>query len=194
MSPWASANASGNKTDATLLNQAIECAAAADAYVVVGGLQSGFVPYLLLGIAMECALKGYAVTRGATEANLNEIGHDLVKALARAESDGFNAGLSDEERASVELLGRWHENKASTYPQVLGHVIPNPRIIRTVADRLIGAVFVAIWGPELYQEQRVNRPVRGLSVAADANYDGSVQIAGDDTDVEVWELMKCEDS
>lgn len=47
--------------DAVLLNQAIECAAAADAYSAVTRGEDWFVHYLLIGTGIECTLKAFAM-------------------------------------------------------------------------------------------------------------------------------------
>jgi hypothetical protein len=154
--------------DSSLIEQAIHCTAAADAYAVVSELRNWFPLYLLLGIAMECALKAYAINRGATETELKGLGHDLERALQHAESKSLPLELTDEDRGVIALLSQWHKTKATTYPLVRGYVIPKPALARRVVDRTIGAAYVAIWGPNQYRHDR-DRTL-GLSVPSDINY------------------------
>src|SRR6267154_5728247 len=80
--------------DHSLLMQAIQCAAAADAYTIATGGEDWFVHFLLIGTGTECALKAFGILKGATEKQLRTWGHNLVRALAFAEQNGMVLALS----------------------------------------------------------------------------------------------------
>jgi hypothetical protein len=146
--------------------QALQCAAAADAYAMATRGEDWFVHYLLIGTGTECALKAFGILRGATEKRLRGWGHNLLRALAYAEEHGLPLPLTDQNRGAIELLSRWHASKATTFPLVKGYVIPRPQIVRQVLNDLIRAVFVSIWGPDQYEYDR--KRAIGMSIAPGA--------------------------
>jgi hypothetical protein len=152
--------------DHSLLMQAIQCAAAADAYSSATRGEDWFVHYLLIGTGVECALKGFGILHGASEKDLRRWSHNLVLALSYAERHGLQP-LSASDRSSLETLSELHASKATTYPLVRGRMIPQPQLARELLDGLIGAVFVAIWGPEQYVHDR--KHTLGMSVASGAD-------------------------
>ena len=152
--------------DVALLSQAIQCAAAADAYTIASKGEDWFVQYLLFGTGVECALKAFGVLHGATEKqHLRVWGHNLVRALAYAEEHHIPLELTSEQRAAIGLLNTWHVSKATTFPLVKGYAIPRPQVIRGVLDQLIRAVFVSIWGPDRYAYDRPR--TLGMSIAVE---------------------------
>jgi hypothetical protein len=104
--------------DGVLLQNAVAFAAAADAYAKVDGLREWFVLYFLMGQGIELALKAFAVNKGATDRQLKTIGHNLAEALRCAEDAGFGtvAPITDTERATIELLSKWHSEQVTRYP------------------------------------------------------------------------------
>ena len=152
--------------DTALLNQAIQCAAAADAYAAVTHCEDWFVHYLLIGTGIECALKAFAVLRGTSEKTLRKWRHNLAPALEFAEAHDLPLKLTDTQRGAMALLNESHVSKVTTFPLVRGYAIPRPQIIRGVLDELIRAVFVSIWGPDRYEYDRKRTP--GMSIAPGA--------------------------
>jgi hypothetical protein len=152
--------------DAALLNQAIQCAAAADAYSAVTHGEDWFVHYLLIGTGIECALKAFGILRGATEKTLRTWGHNLAPAREFAEAHDLPLKLTDTQRSAIKLLNENHVSKVTTFPLLRAYAIPRPQIIRGVLDELIRAVFVSIWGPDRYEYDRTR--TAGMSIAPDA--------------------------
>lgn len=105
-----------NLFDNNLLQNAVSFAAAADAYAAVDKIGDWFPLYFLFGHSIELALKAFALSKGATEKDLMRIGHSLVKALSRAESDGLNVSalLTDAERSAIDQLRK--NMLATRYP------------------------------------------------------------------------------
>jgi hypothetical protein len=153
--------------DTALLNQAIQCAAAADAYAAVTRGEDWFVQYLLIGTGIECALKAFAVLRGTSEKTLRRWGHNLAAALEFADEHALPLKLTDVERGGIQLLNESHVSKVTTFPLVKGYAIPRPQIVRGVLDGLIRAVFVSIWGPDRYEHDRTRTP--GMSITPDGS-------------------------
>lgn len=148
--------------DVSLLKQAIQCAAAADAYTAATRGEDWFVHYLLIGTGIELALKGFAILHKTPEKTLRAWGHNLVAALEFAEAHALPLKLTDTQRSAVTLLNESHVSKLTTFPQVRGYAIPHPKIIRAVLDDLIRAVFVSIWGQDRYDYDR--KRTLGMSV------------------------------
>ena len=160
-------------SDSALLFQAIEFAAAADAYAKATKGREWTVLHFLIGRSMELALKAYALHVGATERQLrNELGHNITAGLAFAEQNGLTVanGLSSTDRQCIGRLGHWYEQKLLEYPLVQAYSFPRTRIIREILDRLIGAVFVDILGEPQYGFRREKRRKLGMSIDPDARY------------------------
>jgi hypothetical protein len=156
--------------DTALLNQAIQCAVAADAYAAVTRGEDWFVHYLPIGTGTECALKAFAVLRGTSEKTLRKWGHNLAPALEFAEGHALPLKLTDLERGAIQLLNESHVSKLTTFPLVKGYAIPRPQIVRSVLDELIRAVFISIWGPDRYEYDCKHTP--GMSTTLDGSEPG----------------------
>lgn len=154
--------------DGVLLQNAVSFAAAADAYATADKLRDWFPLYFMFGQSVELALKAFALNKGATERELMKIGHNLVEALGRAQSDGLNlpALFSAEERSAIALLGKWHLEQVTRYRLLRGYAIPRPQIIREVLEKLITAVYTEVWGRDQFEEDRASE--RGLGLSLDA--------------------------
>jgi hypothetical protein len=157
--------------DAALLNQAIQCAAAADAYSAVTRGEEWFVHYLLIGTGIECALKAFAILHQTPDKKLRAWGHNLARALEFAEAHDLPLALTDMQRSAIQLLNESHVSKVTTFPLVKGYAIPRPQIVRGVLDELIRAVFVSIWGQDRYEYDRNRTP--GMTIAPEVNAPGS---------------------
>jgi hypothetical protein len=155
--------------DGVLLQNAVSFVAAADAYAAADKLRDWFPLYFMFGQSVELALKAFALNKGATERELMKIGHNLVKALDRAQLDGLDVStlFSADERAAIALLGKWHLEQVTRYPLLQGYAIPRPQIIREVLDKLITAVYTEIWGLEMFEEDRASE--RGLGLSLDTS-------------------------
>jgi hypothetical protein len=151
-----------------LLQNAVSFVAAADAYAAVDKLRDWFPLYFMFGQSAELALKAFALNKGANERELMKIGHDLVKALSRAQSDGLDvpALFSADERAAIALLGKWHFEQVTRYPLLQSYAIPRPQVIREVLHKLITAVYIQIWGREVFEADRAGERALGLSFDA----------------------------
>lgn len=152
--------------DGVLLQNAVSFVAAADAYAAADKLRDWFPLYFMFGQSVELALKAFALNKGATERELTKIGHNLVKALSRAQLDGLDvpALFSADERAAIALLGKWHLAHVTRYPLLQGYAIPRPQIVREVLDKLIAAVYTEIWGRDVFEDDRASERGLGLSL------------------------------
>jgi hypothetical protein len=160
--------------DGVLLQNAVAFAAAADAYAKTDKLREWFVLYFLLAQSAELALKAFAINRGATERELRRSGHDLMRAIDHAERLGFGGvlQLGAQDRAAIELLGKWHLEQLTRYPLMQGYVIPRPAIIRQILERIIAAVYVEVWGREQLEHDRASERGLGLSIDIESVYGG----------------------
>lgn len=76
--------------------------------------------YYLLGHSIELSLKAFLLAKGVPLSELRSMklmGHDLEKALIRADNLGFSqiVELSDEERGSILLLNQTYQPKEHEY-------------------------------------------------------------------------------
>jgi hypothetical protein len=158
--------------DSTLLNHAWEFAAAADAFARADKLRSWMPLFFLFGRSIELAIKAYAIHSGATEKDVRKIGHDLEKGLEFVEERGFvlSPPFDDQERNSVLLLNDHYSEKLLEYPLMQGYMVPQPRIMRGVVDRVIAAAFIAIWGVDRYHYDRARSRALGLTIPSDVFY------------------------
>lgn len=152
--------------DGALLQNAVSFISAADAYASVDKLRDWFPLYFLFGQSLELALKAFALNKGASERDLMKIGHDLLKALRRAQSDGLDVPtlLSADKQSAVALLSKWHREQVTRYPLLQGYVIPRPLIVREILGKLIAAVYTEIWGRDVYEHDRASEHGHGLSL------------------------------
>jgi hypothetical protein len=167
-------------SDFKLLAHAWEFAAAGDAFAKVDGFQSWMPLYFLYGRSMELAMKAFAIHKGATEKELrkrNEMWHDLVDCLRFVEARGFTMTppLDAQERGSVELLNHWYSEKILEYPLVQAYTLPNPGVVRSIVDRIIGATCIAIHGAERYSFDKKRGRFRGLCPDPTIDWGGSVR-------------------
>lgn len=153
--------------DAELLTQSIAFAAAADAYHATYTADNWKVLQFLFGRSIELALKSYALHKGANRKFLmDKLRHDLDAALVHAESQGLDLrGLPDLARGCIRTLNIWYKRKDLEYPLLRPYVFPQHRIVRGAVDRIIGSVYVAVYGEAQYAADRPN--IRGLSIGAD---------------------------
>jgi hypothetical protein len=152
-----------------VLIQAIEFAAVADAHASHSERPSWFVLNFQLGRSAELALKAHALSVGATEKELRGLGHDLEAALAFVIERGFKFELAPAERENFAILNHWYRRKLLEYPLVQGYVAPNMRTVRVLVDRVLAAVFVAMWGEAQYRHDRER--TQGMSIDAATRYD-----------------------
>jgi hypothetical protein len=93
--------------------------------------------YFLLCHAMELILKSYLAARGATEKELKQLSHHLVRTYARARKKGFCP--SDARTAGViRWLSPFHEDLVFRYRKSIGSVqYPAASDVADVVSRLI---------------------------------------------------------
>lgn len=101
--------------------------------------------YYLLGHGIELALKAFLLAKDVPLAELRSMklmGHDLEKALARAEGLGLSdlVFLSSEERASIELLNKTYQPKEHEYITT-GYVVwPRTALLFSVLNKVLPAI------------------------------------------------------
>jgi hypothetical protein len=129
------------------------------------GCETGF-RCIFYGQSLELVLKAFALNKGASERELMKIGHDLLKALRRAQSDGLDVPtlLRADEQSAVALLSEWHREQLTRYPLLQGYAIPRPLVVREILKRLIAAIYTEIWGREVYEHDRASEHGHGLSL------------------------------
>jgi hypothetical protein len=105
------------------------------------------IPYYLLGHAIELELKAYLSAEGAGEKELRDLGHDLLRVLARARSLGLDAlvTLLAEEEKSLRMISAFYDEKELEYSFVTageGYLVsyPDPKFLRSLAARLYSAL------------------------------------------------------
>lgn len=101
--------------------------------------------YYLLGHGIELALKAFLLAKGVPHEKLRSMklmGHDLEKALARAEGLGISdlVTLSSEERVSIELLNKTYQTKEHEYITT-GYVQwPQTTMLFSVLNKVLPAI------------------------------------------------------
>lgn len=101
--------------------------------------------YYLLGHGIELAIKAFLLAKDVPLAELRSMklmGHDLEKALYRAEGLGFSnlVSLSGEERASIELLNKTYQPKEHEYITT-GYVVwPRTEVLFSVLNKVLPAI------------------------------------------------------
>lgn len=101
--------------------------------------------YYLLGHGVELALKAFPLAKDVPLAELRSkklMGHDLEKALVRAEGLGLSdlVSLSGEERASIELLNKTYQPKEHEYITT-GYVVwPSTALLFSVLNKILPAI------------------------------------------------------
>jgi hypothetical protein len=111
--------------------------------------QDGFSPlvYYLICRSLELALKAFALAKGDTVASVKEnLGHDLIKALERANALCLAATspILPVERSELVKANAYYAGKGFEYFQVLKAVtgypdLPSLIVLESVAARLITA-------------------------------------------------------
>jgi len=136
-------------TPGTLIDGARMYAAAADA-VNERHPNSLHVLSHLLGMSIELALKAYVRQGGLTVGQLRELGHDLARLLAAAETAGLTKTGSRNFRMSV--LGANYRERLFAYPKEGLLTVILPARLREIAHELIEEVFVSVHGERALQE------------------------------------------
>lgn len=101
--------------------------------------------YYLLGHSIELALKAFLLARNVPHEELRSMklmGHDLEKALARAEGVGLQefVEFSLEERASIELLNKTYQPKEHEYI-VTGYTAwPQTAVLLAILEKLLPSI------------------------------------------------------
>lgn len=101
--------------------------------------------YYLLGHGIELALKAFLLAKGVPHEELRSMklmGHDLEKALARAEGLDISdlVTLSSEERVSIELLNKTYQTKEHEYITT-GYVQwPQTTMLFSVLNKVLPAI------------------------------------------------------
>jgi hypothetical protein len=156
------------------LDQAIEFAAAMDAYARLARTPSWTTMHFLIGRSMELALKAYALHCGADEKELmkRDLRHKLDAILARAEEDGFATAtpLTEQDRDTVRSLSYFYQNNLLAYPRRMNSLRRGTWFLRDLLDRIIGSVYVTTRGEAAYEHDRTVRRVPGLCVDALIDY------------------------
>jgi hypothetical protein len=101
--------------------------------------------YYLLGHGIELALKAFLLSKGVPLEELRSMklmGHELEKALVRAEGMGFSdlVTFSGEERAAVELLNKTYQPKEHEYITI-GYVVwPQTTLLFSILNKVLPAI------------------------------------------------------
>jgi hypothetical protein len=150
------------------LDQAIEFAAAMDAYARLARTPSWTTMHFLIGRSMELALKAYALHGGADEKELmkKNLGHNLEAILARAEENGFATAVSltERDRDAVRSLSYFYQKNLLAYPRRMNSLRHGTHFLRELLDRIIGSVYRTTRGEGTYEHDRTVRRVPGLCV------------------------------
>jgi hypothetical protein len=146
-----------------LITSAVEFAAAADAYRARSKRPDWFVVYYQFALAIELALKAFAIQNGATEQQLRRVSHNLEKALELGDRSGLQIqpALSEKDRIAIGMLSDFHVEGVLRYPEVRGYQIPPAAMLRDLVDRIIRAAYVAVWGQARYDWDH-RRKIAGL--------------------------------
>jgi hypothetical protein len=101
---------------------------------------SVLIPEFLLGRAVELTLKSHLAHKGADEATLRNIGHDLITALVLSDAE-IRALLNDEETNALRHLSYYYADKFLEYPlagtKTRGYSMPPPDVLIKATARLI---------------------------------------------------------
>lgn len=101
--------------------------------------------YYLLGHGIELALKAFLLAKDVSIAELRSMklmGHDLEKALIRAEGLGLSAlvPLSSEERSFIVLLNKTYQPKEHEYIETGYAVWPQTSLLFAVLKKVLAAI------------------------------------------------------
>jgi hypothetical protein len=156
------------------LDQAIEFAAAMDAYARLARTPSWTTMHFLISRSMELALKAYALHCGADEYELKkrDLGHNLEAILARTEKNGFATAvpLTEKDRDMVRSLSHFYQKNLLAYPRRMSSLRHGTQFLRELLDRIIGSVYRTTRGEETYEHDRTVRRVPGLCIDALIDY------------------------
>ena len=106
------------------------------------------VPYYLVSRSLELALKAYLLAKNVDVQVLKgELGHDLMKCLARAQSEGLEQSLSISatQKAELKKANSYYATKGFEYFQVTKAVtgyrdLPDLRTLRNLAGQLLDEI------------------------------------------------------
>ena len=95
--------------------------------------------YLLIGHAIETALKSFLFFNGRSMNNLKKKGHDLCKTLRDAKSKGFNILGVGEEKIIIDLNEHYFR-KDFEYEEVDFSKLPRPLDLLALTQKILGEV------------------------------------------------------
>lgn len=101
--------------------------------------------YYLIGHAIELSLKAFLLAKGVSLQELRSmklIGHDLERALVRAEALGFLeiSPLSDEERNLIILLNKTYHSKEHEYITTGYVVLPETKKLLSILKMVLSSI------------------------------------------------------
>jgi hypothetical protein len=121
------------------------CRAAAAVNSIATGCEDLVSPrYYLLGHSIELALKAFLLSKGVplSELRSKKLGHDLEKALVRAEELGLQNAVtvSDQERADIILLNKTYQSKEHEYISTGSFQVPKMERLLAILHKVLPAI------------------------------------------------------
>jgi hypothetical protein len=154
-----------------MLSAALACAAAADSYVATDRWYAPGPVLMLLGRALELALKAHAVHGGATADSLRyRLGVELDVNLRHALATGLllDPVASERDWSKLRALDVFLKDMRTRYPDVDGEGLPGASELRQLLERVLVACSVSIRG-EAFRD-RAAAETRGLRTDPRATY------------------------
>lgn len=102
------------------------------------------VAYFLFCHAIELGLKSFLVGRGATDAQLRRLGHDLEAALRCCEAH-TTIQLSDEDRGTIAVLNSYYKEKEFEYLVTGSKRFPILGQVQATCASLLGQLEPLAW-------------------------------------------------